>query len=177
MTEAPACLYSADAIAVRVRELATQIRARYPDDSLTLLGILTGSVIFTADLARAVGEPVELSFVHARSYGKGTVSAGKVTLGGLEDEVVRGRTVVVADTILDTGHTLSTVVAKVRSHGAAEVATCVLLDKPARREVRIDVDWVGFEVPNRFLVGYGLDHGGLFRALDYVGALEDGTDG
>ncbi|MHC4579726.1 MAG: hypoxanthine phosphoribosyltransferase [Planctomycetota bacterium] len=177
MTEAPACLYSADAIAVRVRELAIRIRARYPEESLTLLGILTGSVIFTADLARAVGEPVELSFVHARSYGKGTVSSGTVKLGRLEDEVVRGRTVVVADTILDTGRTLSTVVEKVRSHGAAEVATCVLLDKPARREVKIDVDWVGFEVPNRFLVGYGLDHAGLFRALDYVGALEEGTDG
>jgi hypoxanthine phosphoribosyltransferase len=164
-------LYSADRIAARVRALAAEIRDRYPDEPLTLLGVLTGSVIFTADLARAVGEPVELSFVHARSYGQGTTSSGNVTLGSLEVDVLRGRTVVVTDTILDTGRTLHRVVEAVRAAGAREVATCVLLDKRARREVEVDTGWVGFEVPDRFLVGYGLDHAGRFRTLKYVGAL------
>jgi len=170
-------LYSADRIAARVRALAEEIRDRYPDEPLTLLGILTGSVIFTADLARAVGEPVELSFVHARSYGQGTTSSGTVTLGGLEVEVLRDRTVVVTDTILDTGRTLSKVVDAVRAAGPREVATCVLLDKPARRAVEVDVGWVGFEVPDRFLIGYGLDHGGRFRTLKYVGALGEDPHG
>jgi len=166
-------LYSADRIAARVRALAGEIRERYPDEPLTLLGILTGSVIFTADLVRAVGEPVELSFVHARSYGQGTTSSGKVTLGGLEVDVLRDRTVIVTDTILDTGRTLHEVVGAVCAAGARDVATCVLLDKPARRAVEIDAAWVGFEVPDRFLIGYGLDHAGRFRALKYVGVLEE----
>jgi hypoxanthine phosphoribosyltransferase len=166
-------LYSADRIATRVRALAGEIRDRYPDEPLTLLGILTGSVIFTADLSRAVGEPVELSFVHARSYGQGTESTGKVTLSGLEVEVLRDRTVIVTDTILDTGRTLKEVVDAVRAAGARDVATCVLLDKPARRAVEIDAAWVGFEVPDRFLIGYGLDHAGRFRTLKYVGVLEE----
>jgi hypoxanthine phosphoribosyltransferase len=170
-------LYSADRIAERVRALAGEIRHRYPDEPLTLLGILTGSVIFTADLARAVGEPVELSFVHARSYGSGTTSSGKVTLGDLELDVLRDRTVIVTDTILDTGRTLQKVVEAVRAAGAAEVASCVLLDKPARRAVEIEAGWIGFEVPDRFLIGYGLDHGGRFRTLEYVGALEEDPHG
>ncbi|MHC4974440.1 MAG: hypoxanthine phosphoribosyltransferase [Planctomycetota bacterium] len=170
-------LYSADRIAARVRELAGEIRDRYPDDPLTLLGILTGSVIFTADLARVVGEPVELSFVHARSYGSGTTSSGEVTLGDLELEVLRDHTVIVTDTILDTGRTLHKVVEAVQAAGPREVATCVLLDKPARRVIEVEAGWVGFEVPDRFLVGYGLDHAGRYRTLEYVGVLEEDPHG
>lgn len=170
-------LYSADRIAARVRALAGEIRERYPDEPLTLLGILNGSVMFTADLARALGEPVELSFVHARSYGQATTSSGKVTLGDLEVAVLRDRTVVVADTILDTGRTLHRVVEAVRAAGPRELAACVLLDKRARRVVEVDVDWVGFEVPDRFLIGYGLDHAGRYRTLTYVGALEEDPHG
>lgn len=170
-------LYSADRIAARVRALAGEIRERYPDEPLTLLGILTGSVIFTADLARVVGEPVELSFVHARSYGGGTTSSGEVTLGDLEVDVLKDRTVIVTDTILDTGRTLHKVVEAVRAAGPREVTTCVLLDKPARRVIEIRAGWVGFQVPDRFLVGYGLDHAGRYRTLDYVGVLEEDPHG
>ena len=170
-------LYSAERIAARVRVLVGEIRDRYPDEPLTLLGILTGSVIFTADLARVVGEPVELSFVQARSYGRGTTSSGTVTLGDLELDVLRDHTVIVTDTILDTGRTLHKVVEAVHAAGARDVATCVLLDKPARRAIEIEAGWVGFEVPDRFLIGYGLDHGGRFRTLEYVGVLEEDPHG
>ena len=173
MAEAPACLYPADEIAARVRALAREIRSRFPGEPLTLLGILNASAMFTVDLARAVGEPVELSFVQARSYGKSKVSSGDVTLGDLEEQVLRNRTVVVTDTILDTGLTLTAVVDQVRAAGAREVFTCVFLDKRDRRTVPVETDWVGFTVPDRFLVGYGLDHAGQFRALEYVGTLED----
>ena len=173
VTKAPACLYPAEEIAARVRELGRAIRDRFPGEALTLLGILKGSAIFTADLVRAVGEPVELSFVQARSYGESTASSGHVALGDLEADVLKDRTVVVADTILDTGLTLTVILAQVRALGAREVRTCVLLDKKERRTVEVQLDWVGFTVPDRFLVGYGLDHAGRYRALEYVGTLED----
>lgn len=175
MAQTPVCLYSAEQIAARVAELGGEIRRRFGDTRLTLLGILKGSAIFTADLARHVGEPAELSFVNARSYGRGTVSSGHVRLGQLEEEVLKDRTVVVADTILDTGRTLATVVDRVHEVGAYDVFTCVLLDKTARREIDLAPDLVGFAVPDKFLVGYGLDHAGRYRALPYIGCLgEDG---
>jgi hypoxanthine phosphoribosyltransferase len=168
----PACIFSAARIAERVRALGDEVRGRFRSDPLTLLGVLKGSALFLADLARAVGEPLDLSFVHARSYGRAMVSGGRLALGAVDEEDVRDRVVVVADAILDTGRTLAGVVEAVRAAGAREIATCVLLDKPARRSVPIRADWVGFEVPDRFLVGYGLDHAGRFRALDYVGAID-----
>lgn len=177
MSAAPQCLYSARRIAARVRELGEAVRARFPDETLTVLGILKGSVVFTSDLVRVIGEPAELSFVHARSYGKGTRSTGEVRLSAFEEDVLRDRVVIVTDTILDTGLTLRTVTDAVRAVGARDVVTCVLLDKPARRRVDIQPDLIGFEVPDDFLVGYGLDHAGRYRALPYVGVLHAGTDG
>ena len=169
----PVCLYSAEKIAARVHELGGEIRRRFGGERLTLLGVLKGSALFTADLVREVGEPAELSFVNARSYGKGTVSSGEVRLGQLEEEVLKDRTVVVVDTILDTGRTLARVTDRVHEIGAFDVFTCVLLDKPARREIDLAPDLVGFTVPDRFLVGYGLDFGGRYRTLAYIGYLEN----
>ena len=178
MSQGPPCIFDRETIATRVRELGGAIRERYPDGSLTLLCVLKGSALFAADLARAVPGDVELSFVQAWSYGDETTSSGKVEVGGLEKEVVRGRRVIVVDTILDTGRTLTEVVNAVRGAGAAEIATCVLLDKPARRAVDIRPDFRGFESPDRFLVGYGLDYAGRYRTLAYIGALgEDGSTG
>jgi hypoxanthine phosphoribosyltransferase len=173
---APPCIFDQETIAARVRDLGGEIRTRYPDGSLTLLCILKGSALFAADLARAVPGDVELSFVQARSYGDGTTSSGAVEVGVLEEEVVHDRRVIVVDTILDTGRTLTEVVNAVRGAGAAEIATCVLLDKKARRTVDIRPDFRGFESPDRFLVGYGLDYAGRYRTLAYIGALgEDGS--
>ncbi|MDH3592789.1 MAG: phosphoribosyltransferase family protein, partial [Planctomycetota bacterium] len=140
---------------------------------VTLLGILKGSAIFAADLARAVGEPAELSFCQARSYGAGTESSGTVYLSELETEVIQGRPVVVCDAVLDTGRTLRTVLAAVRAAGATEVASCVLVDKEPCRVVDVSADWVGFPMDGRFFVGYGLDHAGAYRTLPYVGVVEE----
>ena len=166
-------MFDAETIAARVRELGMEIRAHYADGSITLLCILKGSALFTADLARSVPGEVELSFVHARSYGDRTTSSGKVELFQLEHEVLAGRRVVVIDTILDTGRTLEEVIRQVKTAGAADVRACVLLDKISRRQADIVPDWIGFESPDRFLVGYGLDHAGRYRTLAYIGVLDD----
>ncbi len=166
------CEFTAETIADRVTALGACIRAHYGERRPTLLGILKGSALFSADLARAVGEPAELSFVHARSYGDRTVSSGRVQLAGLEAELFAGRPVVICDTILDTGRTLAAVRDAVSKAGASEVTACVLLDKASRREVAVSADWVGFDVQDQFFVGYGLDHGGRYRTLGYVGVVK-----
>lgn len=177
VSPAPECVLSEKSIAKRVRELAGEIHDRLPGEEITLLGILKGAAIFQADLAREMGEGVELSFVRARSYGDRTTSSGRVVLSEFEEEVLRNRSVVVVDTILDTGHTLKTVVESLWRAEARSVLTCVLLDKKARRVVDIQADLVGFEVEDRFLVGYGLDHAGRYRNLRHIAALESDTDG
>ena len=177
MSLAPSCLLSEKEIADRVDELAAEIRERLPGERITLLGILKGAFIFLADLARAMGEDVELSFVRARSYGDRTSSSGRVVLTEFEADVLRGRAVVVVDTILDTGHTLQTVVEALEKAEAKRVLTCVLLDKKERRVVDVRADLVGFEVEDRFLVGYGLDHAGHHRALRHIAVLESGHGG
>ncbi|MGH7163621.1 MAG: phosphoribosyltransferase [Planctomycetota bacterium] len=172
MAQAPACLFSAEAIAARVSELAREIRRRFPDGPLTLLGVLHAAAHFAVDLARSLAPPLELTFVTARSYGAGTVSSGRVEVGELEGEVMKGRRVVVVDTVLDTGRTLRAVVDLARGRGAAEVAACVLVEKNARREREFAPDWIGFAAGAEFLVGYGLDHGGRYRSLPYIGSLD-----
>jgi hypoxanthine phosphoribosyltransferase len=160
------CVYAAEAIAARVGALARRIRERVPE-ALVLLGVLKAACPFAVDLARALGAPIELGFVEARSYGRETTSRGNVAVGEVETDLVRGATVVLADTVLDTGRTLAEVAERLRGAGAARVLTCVLFDKAAPR-----ADFVGFSAPRAFLVGYGLDHAGRYRALPYVGVLE-----
>jgi len=164
-------------ISDRVQELAEEIHERLPGETVTLLGVLKGAVIFLADLARAVGPGVELSFVRARSYGDRTTSSGKVLLGEVEEEVLRDHCVVVVDTILDSGHTLKAVVDRLHELEAKQVLTCVLLDKRSRRVVDLQADLVGFEVEDRFLVGYGLDIAGRHRSLRFVAAIEETPGG
>lgn len=160
------CLYAADAIAERVGALARRVRVRVPG-ALVLLGVMKAACPFAVDLARALGAPVELGFVEARSYGRGRLSSGSVTVGEIETDLVRGATVLLADAVLDTGRTLAQVAERLRGAGAARVLTCVLFDKAAPR-----ADFLGFSAPDAFLVGYGLDHAGRYRALPYVGVLE-----
>lgn len=163
------CVFDAESIAARVRALAADVRAAAGDRTVVVLGILYGAAVFATDLVRALEGPKELAFVRASSYGRGTESTGRVELGALDENLLAGRYVLVADTILDTGLTLRTVLEAVRAAGAGEVAGCVLLDKPARRTESVEPEFVGFVVEDRFLVGYGLDHAGRHRALPYVG--------
>ncbi len=167
------CLLSAPEIAARVEALGGEIRARLGPGALTLLGVLKGAALFTADLARALGGETDLAFVRARSYGAGRTPAAPVAVGEIDRDDVAGRRVVVVDAILDTGRTLRAVVDRLGGAGAAEVFTCVLLDKPARRSAPISADWIGFTVPDRFVVGYGLDLAGTYRALPYLGTVDE----
>jgi hypoxanthine phosphoribosyltransferase len=162
----------------RVAEMAREIAAKCEDvDELLVVGLLKGVFVFMADLVRAMsrhGVRQRLGFIPARSYGAGTVSAGEVTLEQDLDLDVTGRTVLLLDDILDTGHTLSFAVRYLEEAGAARVITAVLLDKPSRRELPVEADHVGFEVPDRFVVGYGIDYAELYRYLPYVAVVVAG---
>jgi len=162
---------SAAEIAVGVQRLGQEVRGRGGEEPLLLIGVLKGAAVFLADLVRATPGPADLAFVRARSYGDRTESSGEVRVEWAGPEEVAGRTVVVVDTILDTGHTLAAVCEEVRKRGVSAVYSCVLLDKKERRVVEVEADMVGFTVPDLFLVGYGLDLAGRYRELPYLATV------
>jgi hypoxanthine phosphoribosyltransferase len=163
-----------------VERVAAEVSGEYQDgarqdEELLVVAVLDGSVVFVADLIRELRVPVRLSFVLARSYGQGTRS-GPLALGGLPPAAeVRGRRVLLVDDILDSGRTLRTLRGELLALGAREVRTCVLLDKPARRQVAIEADHVGFVIEDVFVVGFGLDLAGRYRNLPYVGVPKAGV--
>jgi hypoxanthine phosphoribosyltransferase len=175
----PGELFSTAQIAARIDRLAGEMLAdpRLPRTGPPLLAvcILRGGFMFTADLLRALalgGVAAEVDFLRLGSYGEGMRTAGKVrVLGDLETDVT-GRSVLLIDDILDSGHTLAFARSLMLSRGAAAVLSCVLLDKKARREAAIEADFVGFDCPDRFVVGYGMDLAGTYRALPYIGTLD-----
>jgi len=154
-----------------LQRVAEEIVAAYSGTELTVVSVLKGGCIFAADLIRCLPLPLELAFVSARSYGSGT-TPGRLELHSLPatDELV-GRRLLLVDDILDTGRTLSALVAELRRRGARDVRTCVFLDKPARRQVPFEPDYRCFEVEDLFVVGYGLDYAGRYRNLPYVASL------
>lgn len=158
---------SASEIATRVSELGRELG----EEPVMLVGVLRGCVMFLADLARAKPGECEIAFVRARSYGDGTESSGTVAIDAAGPEVFAGRDVIIVDTILDTGHTLAAVIAYLESKNAGNIRSCVLLDKACRREANVFADFVGWTVPDEFLVGYGLDHAGRFRGLKELAVL------
>lgn len=168
-------LLSEQEIASRVHELGVQISRDYQGKHLILVGILKGSFIFLADLIRSISIPVSIDFVGISSYGASTRSTGVVKITKDLDEGVEGRHILIVEDIVDTGWTLrlSYIEENLRARRAASVRVCTLLDKPSRREVDIHPDYVGFEIPNKFVVGYGLDYNGFYRNLPYVGVLKE----
>ena len=169
-------LFDEAAIADRVCALARTLAAELPDREPILVGLLTGSFVFVADLVRALhreGIEPQIEFLAVSHYGAEARSSPRgVRILRDHDIDVRDRSVLLIDDILDTGHTLDLVVGRVASRGAAWLRTCVLLDKPAQRVVPIEADYVGFEIPDVWIIGYGLDLGSQGRQLPYIAALE-----
>ena len=164
-------------IASAVKRLARQVEADYPEELPVMVGILTGSFVFMADLVRELRGEVEMEFIRISSYGGGVVSSGQAKLRLGVSGRVRGRHALIVEDIVDTGLTTSYAARYLRRRGAASVKVCTLLDKPSRRELPVVPDYVGFSVPDRFLVGYGLDHDGRFRSLPDIYELSGGPDG
>lgn len=165
-------MISAKSIAARVEELAHEISEYYADtDKLVVVGLLRGSFVFIADLVRELDLPCEVDFLETSSYGNSTESSREVRiLKDLRGEI-EGRDILVVEDIVDTGHTLNHVVKLLKSRNPARMAVCALLDKPSRREVDISAKWIGFEIPDEFVVGYGIDYAQRNRNLDHIGKV------
>jgi hypoxanthine phosphoribosyltransferase len=156
----------------RVSELGMQISADYASKDLVIVGVLTGAVTFLADLIRQIRLPLELDFVALSSYGQATKSSGEVRLIKDLGHPVQDKHVIVAEDIVDTGLTLRYLLETLQARQPASLSSCVLLDKPSRRQVEVDVQYRGFEIDDKFVVGYGLDYAGLYRNLPYIGVLD-----
>ncbi|MBC7144218.1 MAG: hypoxanthine phosphoribosyltransferase [Thioclava marina] len=175
MTQSPYVIdqmISAKQIAARVEELAAEITRTFAEtDKLVVVGLLRGSFVFIADLVREIDLPVEVDFLEASSYGDGTESTREVRI--LKDlrAGIEGRDVLVVEDIVDTGFTLKHVMGMLRARKPARIECCALLDKPARREVDVRATWTGFEIPDEFVVGYGIDFAQRNRNLPFIGKV------
>jgi hypoxanthine phosphoribosyltransferase len=166
-------LISAGELQARIGELGREITDEYAGRELLLVGVLKGAVFFMADLMRHLGVPCEIDFMAISSYGASTDSSGVVRILKDLDINIEGRHVLVVEDIIDSGLTLSYLVRNLESREPASLEVCALLTKTARREIEVDVRWVGFEIPNKFVIGYGLDFAERYRNLPYVGVLHD----
>lgn len=154
------------------RRIAAQIDADYAGEEITFVGLLKGSVQFMADLLKHINSRCRIDFMCVSSYGGGTKSTGRVNIIKDLSEPIDGRNVIIVEDIIDSGHTLSFINRYFAAKNAKSVRICTLLNKPSRREVEINVDYVGFEVENEFVVGYGLDYQEYYRNLPYIGVLK-----
>ena len=156
----------------RIKEMGHQIAEDYQGEPLTIVGILKGAVIFFADLARAIDLPLQMDFMSVSSYGSGTISSGVVKIIKDLDADVTGRHILLVEDIIDTGITLAYLKEYLSNRGARSVKICTLLDKPTRREKAVHVDYIGFTMPDEFLIGYGVDYAENYRNLPYVASLK-----
>jgi hypoxanthine phosphoribosyltransferase len=168
-------LISEETIAATVKRLARQLDRDYEHHSLMLVGILKGSFIFLADLARNMKTPISnIEFMRLSSYGSKTISSGKVeVVMGVSEEVISNQHVLLVEDIIDTGITTTAALTKLRSYNPASLKLCALLDKPARRQVPMSIDYLGLTVPNRFIVGYGIDFDQKYRQLPAIYVLDE----
>ena len=173
MTVEMSVMISTEEIQAKVKQLGEQINAHYAqsDKELVLIGLLRGSVIFMADLCRCITKAHELDFMTVSSYGKSTVSSGEVKILKDLDGEIRGKDVLVVEDIIDSGNTLSKVLEILKTRGPNSIELCTLVSKPSRREIDLDVRFLGFEVEDRFIVGYGLDYDQKYRHLPFIGEI------
>ena len=163
---------SEEKVTKRVAEMAAQISEVYGDEPVCLICILKGSVFFTVELAKRITSPVELEFMCVSSYCAGTKSSGVVKITKDLDVSIEGKNVLVIEDIIDSGRTLSYLLENLKTRNPKSLRLCTLLDKPDRRVVQVAVDYVGFEIPDEFVVGYGLDYNQQYRNLPYIGYVE-----
>ena len=166
-------LVQQDDLTHRVRELGAEISRDYEGRELFLVGVLKGAVFFLSDLMRNLEPPTEVDFMAVASYGSSTDSSGVVRILKDLDASIEGRDVLIVEDIVDSGLTLSYLLRTLRARNPASLEVCALLTKPERRKVDLPIRYVGFEIPNRFAIGYGLDLGERFRNLPYVAALRE----
>ena len=172
MAERIEVLLPEEKINARIRELGEQISKDYAGKNVHLICILKGGSFFMCELAKRITVPVSIDFMSVSSYGSGTTSSGTIKIKKDLDEPLEGKHVLVVEDIVDTGKTLSYLVELLKDRGAADVKLCALLDKPERREVDIRADYIGFQIPDEFVVGYGLDYDQRYRNFPYIGIVK-----
>lgn len=172
MSERLVTMLSAEQISVRVQELGAEIAKEYKDRSLVLVVVLKGSFIFASDLCRAIDSHLRIDFLGVRSYGEGTESSGVVQITQDLSKPIAGEDVIIVEDIVDTGLTIAHLMDLFRTRGPRSVKVCSLLHKPARARVAVNVDYLGFTIEDKFVVGYGLDFAERYRNLPYIGVIE-----
>jgi hypoxanthine phosphoribosyltransferase len=172
LNDVESVLLSADELAKRIGELGAEITADYAGKEILMIGVLRGAVVFMADLARAIKVPVAIDFMAVSSYGAGTSSSGVVRILKDLDEHIEGKHVLVVEDIIDSGLTLNYLLDNLKSRKPASIKLCTLLNKPERRKVDVKIDYNGFNVPDYFVVGYGLDYAEKYRNLPFIGILK-----
>lgn len=165
-------LISEAELSTRIAELGASLDQEYDGKDLLLVSVLKGSIVFMADLVRAIKVPHAIDFMATSSYGAGVASSGVVRILKDLNAPISGRNLVLVEDIIDSGNTLKYLIGLLQQRNPATLRIMSLLDKPSRREVEVAVDWVGFEIPNEFVVGYGLDYDEIYRNLPYIGILK-----
>ena len=172
MAEKIRVLLSEEEVDQRIRELGEQISKEFEGQEVHLICVLRGSIFFTCELAKRITVPVTIDFMQVSSYGSQTLSSGKILIKKELEDSIMGKNVIVIEDIIDTGRTLSYLLNMLQEKKPNTLRLCTLLDKPDRRVVDVDVDYTGFEIPDEFVVGYGLDYAQKYRNLPYIGIVE-----
>jgi hypoxanthine phosphoribosyltransferase len=172
MSERLAKMLSTEEIAARVKVLGEQITKEYKDKNLVLVVVLKGSFIFASDLCRAIDGPLRIDFLGVRSYGEGTETSGVVQITQDLSKPIAGEDVLIVEDIVDTGLTIAHLMDLFRTRNPRSVKVCALLHKPARSRVAVSIDYLGFTIEDKFVVGYGLDFGERYRNLPYIGLVD-----
>ena len=172
MAEKIRVLLSEEEVNQRIKELGEQISKEFEGQDVHLICVLRGSTFFTCELAKRITVPVTIDFMQVSSYGSQTLSSGKIKIKKELEDPIMGRNVIVIEDIIDTGRTLSYLLNMLQEKEPSALRLCTLLDKPERRVVDVNVDYTGFEIPDEFVVGYGLDYAQKYRNLPYIGIVE-----
>ena len=172
MNEKITVMIDEDTVDARIKEIAAQISKDYAKKEVRLVCILKGSIFYTTELAKRLTIPTTMDFMSVSSYGAGTVSSGEINIKKDLDESIEGLDVIVVEDIIDSGNTLSKLIPELKKRNPRSIEITTLLDKPSRREVEVDVKYTGFEIEDKFVVGYGLDYDQSYRDLPFIGVVE-----